>query len=138
MPVYRRVGAGSRIALCAVAVSLAACEVNLNTEGVVSRETKSFKVAGIPDVQLDTFEGAIEELPLVHQPRVTRVRQRHRERGQPGRPESRVHALQLCKAPQQESGAHEQHDGYRQLRHHQYSTQPGSAESARCSPTFRL
>ena len=60
MPVYRWVGAGSRIALCAAAVSLAACEVNLNTEGVVSRETKSFKVAGIPDVQLDTFEGAIE------------------------------------------------------------------------------
>ncbi len=60
MPVYRWVGAGSRIALCAAAVSLAACEVNLNTEGVVSRETKSFKVAGIPDVQLDTFDGAIE------------------------------------------------------------------------------
>jgi DUF4097 and DUF4098 domain-containing protein YvlB len=60
MPVYRWMRAGSRIALCAAAVSLAACEVNLNSEGIVSRETKSFKVTGIPDVQLDTFEGAIE------------------------------------------------------------------------------
>ena len=39
---------------------LAACEVNLNSEGIVSRETKTFKVTGIPDVQLDTFDGAIE------------------------------------------------------------------------------
>ena len=42
------------------AVALAACEVNLNSEGIVSRETKTFKVAGMPDVQLETFDGSIE------------------------------------------------------------------------------
>jgi DUF4097 and DUF4098 domain-containing protein YvlB len=42
------------------ALSLAACEVNLNSEGIVSRETKTFKVGGVPVVQLDTFDGAIE------------------------------------------------------------------------------
>lgn len=48
-------------ALCfAAAVALTACEVNLNSEGIVSRETKTFKVAGIPDLQLDTFDGSIE------------------------------------------------------------------------------
>src|SRR5687768_9830460 len=50
-----------RIAMLVLAaVSLAACEVNLNSEGIVSQETKKFEVAGIPDVQLETFEGAIE------------------------------------------------------------------------------
>ncbi|MBA3269225.1 MAG: DUF4097 family beta strand repeat protein [Acidobacteria bacterium] len=42
------------------AVSLAGCEVNLNSEGIVSRETKTFEVSGTPDVQLDTFDGSIE------------------------------------------------------------------------------
>ena len=42
------------------ALSLAACEVNLNSEGIVSRETKTFKVDGIPDLHLETFDGAIE------------------------------------------------------------------------------
>ena len=42
MSVYRWVGVGSRVVLCAAAVSLAACEVNLNSEGIVSRETKTF------------------------------------------------------------------------------------------------
>ena len=42
---------------CAV---LAGCEVNLNTEGLSARETKTFKVSGQPDVILDTFDGAIE------------------------------------------------------------------------------
>ena len=60
MQVYRWVGVTSRLVMCAAAVSLAACEVNLNSEGIVSRETKSFKVAGTPDVQLETFDGAIE------------------------------------------------------------------------------
>ena len=60
MQVYHRVGAASRVLLCAAAVSLAACEVNLNSEGIVSRETKSFKVAGTPDLQIETFDGAIE------------------------------------------------------------------------------
>ena len=39
---------------------LAACEVNLNTEGLSARETKTFKVAGLPEIDLDTFDGAIE------------------------------------------------------------------------------
>jgi hypothetical protein len=39
---------------------LAGCEVNLNTEGLSTRETKTFKVAGVPQVELDTFDGAIE------------------------------------------------------------------------------
>jgi hypothetical protein len=60
MNVHRWVGAGSRVVLCAAVVSLAACEVNLNSEGIVSRETKSFKVTGTPDVQLETFDGSIE------------------------------------------------------------------------------
>lgn len=44
----------------AVAVTCAGCEVNLNTEGFSARETLTFKVAGQPDVILDTFDGAIE------------------------------------------------------------------------------
>lgn len=38
----------------------AACEVNLNTEGLSARETKTFTVKGLPNVVLDTFDGAIE------------------------------------------------------------------------------
>ena len=52
--------AASRALCLAAAVALTACEVNLNSEGIVSRETKTFKVAGIPDVHLDTFDGSIE------------------------------------------------------------------------------
>jgi hypothetical protein len=48
-------------AIIAVAVlALAGCEVNLNSEGIVSRETKRFTVSGSPDVLLDTFDGSIE------------------------------------------------------------------------------
>lgn len=39
---------------------LAGCEVNLNTEGLSARETKTFQVAGLPEIELDTFDGAIE------------------------------------------------------------------------------
>ncbi len=39
---------------------VAGCEVNLNTEGLSSRETLTFKVSGQPQVVLDTFDGAIE------------------------------------------------------------------------------
>lgn len=39
---------------------LAGCEVNLNTEGLSARETKNFTVTGQPQVELDTFDGAIE------------------------------------------------------------------------------
>lgn len=45
--------------LMAAAV-LSACEVNLNTEGLSARETKTFKVAGKAHVVLDTWDGAIE------------------------------------------------------------------------------
>lgn len=38
----------------------AACEVNLNTEGLASRDTKTYQVTGTPDVVLDTFDGVIE------------------------------------------------------------------------------
>jgi len=39
---------------------VAGCEVNLNTEGLTAREVKTFKVAGQPELVLDTFDGAIE------------------------------------------------------------------------------
>jgi len=48
------------LSLVAAASLLAGCEVNLNTEGLSAREVKTFKVAGQPEVVLDTFDGAIE------------------------------------------------------------------------------
>ncbi len=60
MTVHEFARVGSRALLVAAAVALAACEVNLNSEGIVSRETKTFKVSGVPDVQLETFDGSIE------------------------------------------------------------------------------
>jgi DUF4097 and DUF4098 domain-containing protein YvlB len=39
---------------------VAACEVNLNHDGLTTRETKTFDVSGRPEVALDTFDGAIE------------------------------------------------------------------------------
>lgn len=51
----------ARAALVAgYAVGLAACEVNLNTEGLTSKETKTFTVTGQPDLTVETFEGSIE------------------------------------------------------------------------------
>lgn len=41
-------------------LALAGCEVNLNTEGLSTREAKTFAVTGRPEVSLDTFDGAIE------------------------------------------------------------------------------
>jgi DUF4097 and DUF4098 domain-containing protein YvlB len=46
--------------LLAAAVLSTGCEVNLNTEGLSARETKTFKVTGQPEVILDTFDGSIE------------------------------------------------------------------------------
>lgn len=46
--------------LTALTVASAGCEVNLNSEGVVSRESKRFTVTGRPQLQLETFNGAIE------------------------------------------------------------------------------
>jgi hypothetical protein len=47
-------------ALLLAVVAVAGCEVNLNTEGIVSRETKRFTVTAAPEIELDTFDGAIE------------------------------------------------------------------------------
>jgi hypothetical protein len=41
-------------------LALAGCEVNLNTEGLSARETKTYKVTGQAELVLDTFDGAIE------------------------------------------------------------------------------
>lgn len=38
----------------------AGCEVNLNSEGLSAREVKTFKVTGLAELNLDTFDGAIE------------------------------------------------------------------------------
>lgn len=43
-----------------VSTALAGCEVNLNTEGLSARELKTFKVTGLAELSLDTFDGAIE------------------------------------------------------------------------------
>lgn len=42
------------------AAALAACEVNLNTEGLTARETRSFALTGEADLTLETFDGSIE------------------------------------------------------------------------------
>ena len=46
------------LVVCAAAAP--ACEVNLNTEGVTSKDTRTFAVTGQPDLTLETFDGAIE------------------------------------------------------------------------------
>ncbi len=38
----------------------AGCEVNLNSEGLSAREVKTFKVTGLAELNLDTFDGSIE------------------------------------------------------------------------------
>src|SRR6187455_1495734 len=43
-----------------VSSTLAGCEVNLNTEGLSARELKTFKVTGLAELSLNTFDGAIE------------------------------------------------------------------------------
>lgn len=46
--------------LLLAAATLTGCEVNLNSEGIVAREVKTFTVSGPPEIQLETFDGAIE------------------------------------------------------------------------------
>lgn len=46
--------------LIASSTLLAGCEVNLNSEGLSVREVKTFTVTGLPELSLDTFDGAIE------------------------------------------------------------------------------
>jgi DUF4097 and DUF4098 domain-containing protein YvlB len=60
MIVHRFSGAGSLALLLGTAIVATGCEVNLNSEGIVSRETKTFQVTGTPEVQLETFDGSIE------------------------------------------------------------------------------
>lgn len=48
------------VLLIAVSTAFAACEVNLQTEGLSARETKTFKVTGQAQLVLDTFDGRIE------------------------------------------------------------------------------
>ena len=50
----------SRALVVVAVLALAGCEVNLNSEGIVSRETKRFTVKANPEVQLETFDGSIE------------------------------------------------------------------------------
>jgi DUF4097 and DUF4098 domain-containing protein YvlB len=47
-------------AVAAAAAAIAACEVNLNTEGLTAKEKRTFTVSGQPDLTLETFNGAIE------------------------------------------------------------------------------
>lgn len=54
----RKVTAALAAALAAVAG--AACEVRLDSEGVVARETRRFQVSGQPSIELSTFDGSIE------------------------------------------------------------------------------
>ena len=42
----------TRLLILFAVVALAGCEVNLNSEGIVSRETKRFEVTGTPEVDL--------------------------------------------------------------------------------------
>jgi DUF4097 and DUF4098 domain-containing protein YvlB len=46
--------------LVLAAATMTGCEVNLNSEGIVSRDTKKFTVTANPEIELDTFEGSIE------------------------------------------------------------------------------
>jgi len=47
-------------ALIVSSTLLAGCEVNLNSEGLSSRDVKNFTVSGQPELVLNTFDGAIE------------------------------------------------------------------------------
>lgn len=51
---------GRSVLVVVAAVALAACEVNLNSEGIVTRDTRQFKVTGVPELDLETFDGSIE------------------------------------------------------------------------------
>ena len=51
---------GRSVLFAAAVATLAGCEVNLNSEGIVSRDTKTFPVTGTPEIDVATFDGAIE------------------------------------------------------------------------------
>ncbi|MFN7978113.1 MAG: DUF4097 family beta strand repeat-containing protein [Vicinamibacterales bacterium] len=46
--------------LVTLAAGLAACTVNVNTEGATAQETHTFTVGSAPTISLETFDGAIE------------------------------------------------------------------------------
>jgi DUF4097 and DUF4098 domain-containing protein YvlB len=48
------------VLIAVAALAFAGCEVNLNSEGIVQRDVKQFKVTGVPEVDLETFDGSIE------------------------------------------------------------------------------
>ena len=45
---------------CVVASSFSACTVRLDSQSQIVREEKRFTVSGTPQLQLTTFDGAIE------------------------------------------------------------------------------
>jgi DUF4097 and DUF4098 domain-containing protein YvlB len=49
-----------RVAVLALAVVASGCEVNLNTEGLIVKDTRTFNVSGTPDLTVETFDGRIE------------------------------------------------------------------------------
>jgi hypothetical protein len=51
---------GRSLLIVSSVLALAACEVNVNSEGVVARDVKTFTVSGVPDVHVETFDGAID------------------------------------------------------------------------------
>ena len=51
---------GRSVLVAASVLAFAGCEVNLNSEGIVSRDTKTFPVSGTPEVEVATFDGGIE------------------------------------------------------------------------------
>ncbi|HXG86805.1 MAG TPA: DUF4097 family beta strand repeat-containing protein [Vicinamibacterales bacterium] len=57
---HRSANASLLACLVVSALAVGGCEVNLNSEGIVSLETKIYKVGAMPELQLDTFEGSIE------------------------------------------------------------------------------
>lgn len=50
----------TRLALLPLAVGLSACTINVDSQGHIEREDKRFTVQGVPDLDLATFDGAIE------------------------------------------------------------------------------
>ena len=52
--------AGAVAGLVVLSAGLAACTVNVNTEGSTAQETHTFQVAASPTVTLETFDGSIE------------------------------------------------------------------------------
>jgi hypothetical protein len=50
----------SRLAVVPLALTLSACSINVDSQGHIERDDKRFTVEGTPDLDLSTFDGAIE------------------------------------------------------------------------------